>query len=809
MVSILVWWLVLCVAGRSVVRAEIRYPVLAGRGEGSGGWEWDPIERGVPCVEWMAGAAGRKEDGLDGSARNPSAAAFVVEGVVLEKGSGDPLEGVSIVASGSKADAVESFSGEDGRYTLELASGAWTLIYSLPGFLSQKVHIDVRGASRDLGRLFLEPRPGRRPALIVREEPDRDINLEIITREEIERVPGTGGDPLKALESLPGVARSGFLNAALVVRGAEPANTVVQLDGHPLPFLFHFGFWKSVINPLMVERVRFYPGGMPSHYGNVLQAVVDVRTREAARDRWRGVADINMTDTSLYLSGPLKDDMTVSGAARFSYLSLLIMGGSALANQKAWLFPRYSDYQIKVDAKLFGGRFSALLFGASDRVSLGESLVEGDPEAEYRFDAWGIDPTTPYSSRFDHLHLRFRRILRPGFTLDSSTLVGVDRQASLIPIDDETALRLPALTWLERPVIGEQAHLRLRMSSTVEWSFGGEARYSSARLRDLTGLWAGEAEVAPIELKPVFLAALFGRLDREFFSSFRFMPELRAAGYFFNHKWEFSPEPRFTVRYAFAPRWTMKAAVGRYTQLPEERQYWSRGDPELPLMKGTQAAIGGEGAMKGGLRMEATLFLSRLHDLVFEDYDLVYQESDHGYYYQTVEVIGHGDGWGYGGEINVKLLPVGRVNGSLSYAYTRSLRERNEELIPGDYDQPHTLTVLAQCILPHRWRVSGRFRLGSGQPLTPQDGAWQPSEHQYVPLEGSLNSERKPLYHQLDLRFDRTILRNMWRMNFYLDIQNIYMARNPILELPNWNYTGVGSSIWLPIVPTLGLKGEF
>ena len=75
-------------------------------------------------------------------------------------------------------------------------------------------------------------------------------------------VAGAGNDALKAVQSLPGVARIPFGLGGLVLRGQSPRNSSVFLDGVEVPLLYHFGGLASFIpTPLLdglevMRRVR-------------------------------------------------------------------------------------------------------------------------------------------------------------------------------------------------------------------------------------------------------------------------------------------------------------------------------------------------------------------------------------------------------------------------------------------------------------------------------------------------------------------------------------------------------------------------
>ena len=67
------------------------------------------------------------------------------------------------------------------------------------------------------------------------DRPPREVTRRTLERREIDRIPGTGGDALRSLQSLPGVARPPGMAGLLIVRGSSPNDTQVYADGTLLP----------------------------------------------------------------------------------------------------------------------------------------------------------------------------------------------------------------------------------------------------------------------------------------------------------------------------------------------------------------------------------------------------------------------------------------------------------------------------------------------------------------------------------------------------------------------------------------------
>jgi hypothetical protein len=138
-----------------------------------------------------------------------------------------------------------------------------------------------------------------------------EIHRTVVTIEELRSIPGTFGDPVRALQTLPGVARPNIAEGSLVVRGAEGLNTAYLVDGMPVPYMFHTLVGRSVVTPGFIDQVDFFPGGMPSRYGEVTQAVVNVRTDTRPVGRTRGHIGVDTLDGTASFEHRINDKWLV------------------------------------------------------------------------------------------------------------------------------------------------------------------------------------------------------------------------------------------------------------------------------------------------------------------------------------------------------------------------------------------------------------------------------------------------------------------------------------------------------------------
>ncbi len=79
-----------------------------------------------------------------------------------------------------------------------------------------------------------------------RADPSRTVSL---SRAEVREIPGTFGDPFRAIEIMPGVTPIVSGLPFFFVRGAPPGDVGYFLDGIRVPYLFHVGAGPSVVHP--------------------------------------------------------------------------------------------------------------------------------------------------------------------------------------------------------------------------------------------------------------------------------------------------------------------------------------------------------------------------------------------------------------------------------------------------------------------------------------------------------------------------------------------------------------------------------
>ncbi len=736
-------------------------------------------------------------------------------GRVIALESALPVEGALVHVEGGGTTTTDA----NGRFTLPLPPGEHTIRIADAAYDLLIVVEEVRPGGRMDVVYKLRPPPMGEEVIVEGERERHEVSRQVFTAEELKEIPGSFGDPVRALHSLPGVARPAALEGNIVVRGAEGLNTGFYIDEMPVPYLFHQIIGKSVINPAFIDDVEFYAGGMPSRFGEVTQAAVNVRTnREHVLGR-RGLVDVNLFDGGAALEFS-SERWTVRAAARYSWIGGIIATGSGIYgmtqggdfSEAPSIYPAYWDALVVVENRPAPGRtLSATLLGSNDAIVLAPGRYDGDDDGEpdpYEWEAWDLpyDPTHYIDAGFGRLRLRWQD---DGGDHDADTWVATGPQSQQNLLGD-------LFTTQEGPYNGRvrgwstiaRREDTLQLSPVSRVVLGGQGTITPVQAEDFTNAAASHGEDIPTTEDVQASVGLFGEWERTLGGT-RITPGLRGQFYAFNGDVYVEPEPRLTVRHALREDFTLKGFVGRFTQMPPADRYAQGiGNPELPLMSSWQATLGAEWSF-GPIAVDTSLYGSLMQDLVVRDMEV--RVVNRGGYAttETYPVFHKVEGRSYGWETLIRYRPQGPFWGWVAFTLGRSERIYGTEVFPGDYDQPVSLTLLGAYHAPKRWDVSARFRVTSGSPYTPLLPAYDAGNDSWQAFPGDPNSARFPVFHQLDVRVQKTWQRRRGDWGLYLDLYNAYWANNPFLATYNANYSKMISVISLPILPSLGVEVKF
>ncbi len=201
------------------------------------------------------------------------------------------------------------------------------------------------------------------------EAPAREATKRTVSGEMLSEMPGTRGDALRAIEVMPGVGRTSLNNGDPILRGAGQDESQTYLNGVPVPFLYHFGGLTSFFSSRYVERIDLYPGNFSTRYGRVSGGVIEVRSKDPRTDGLHAGFDLNLVDSSAFVSSNVGSKASFALAARRSNIDLVFAKLVPKDTYSVVAAPVYYDYQA-IGAYHVNARHTLRVLGYGSRDSL-------------------------------------------------------------------------------------------------------------------------------------------------------------------------------------------------------------------------------------------------------------------------------------------------------------------------------------------------------------------------------------------------------------------------------------------------------
>jgi hypothetical protein len=681
-----------------------------------------------------------------------------VAGTVRALGDQAPVRTVIVV--GERTARTEP----DGSFALRnVAPGAWPVRIADPAWrLPDDAIIEVLPGERVDVALWVAPDRAAANEIVALYDPTASVG--VVRTVDVDRaraIPGTLGDPLRALSQEPGLSRSPYDAGWLLVRGGDFDEVGLYLDGVRVPLVYHLGGFASVLHPEMVEAVRFWPGLFPSRYGGALSGAVDLVPRPVG-DRPRAVGGVNVVFAHASAETPTPWG-GIALAARRSYLDAVL--AAFVGGEGARIAPRFWD--LSGQLRVGDARFTALVMrdtvdapsfssgGVLEIVQQGAQVQGVIPVAQGGRGVIELRPYVAWTQRaltgdvlfpeqIDEVYPGLRVEARSPLADRGQALGGIELQRRWFRLDKDDLVR-PSPVWQVAPYAGLAAGRDVRT-----WT---EARF----------------EALIVEGDP--------------------QQPIRTA-----------VSPRAGVDWDLGGGLELRGAFGRLHQPPPPSLLLAVADGAYLALERSDQVTAGFALTRAALTVEAEAWARRASDLAELELD---------------GSIGPTEGRAHGVEARIRGVRDG-FDGSVLYQLTRTLEREDpgDPWRPGAFDAPHRFEVLVMQQLPRAWVASARFRATSGFARVRVGLGIEPTEaydllqQRTVRLDLGPWDPRLAPFHALDLRIGRRFTFRRWQLDAGLEVQNAYSRRvvEPVI-------TGFGDArppygFGLPVLPIFSLDAR-
>jgi hypothetical protein len=744
-----------------------------------------------------------------------------ISGVIIDKNAQTSLTGATIVLENTSLGAI---SDVDGKFFIEkIQPGTYNVNISLLNFLPvQLFNVVVTNGNTNTFSVELERSSEQMNTLEIKrytygKVTETPLSVQSLTAEEIRSNPGGNFDISKVIQALPGV---GGLSGAgerndLLIRGGAPSENVYYLDGIEVPQINHFstqgssGGPQGIINVSFIETATLNSSSFNAKYDNALSSVLQFKQRNGNAQQLKGNGRISSTEVAGTLEGPIGKNTTFLASVRRSYLQYFF----ELIDLP--IRPNYWDFQYKINTQLNKKTtLTAIGLGAIDEFTFGVPK-NSDPTKEY------IIRATPTINQWNYT---------VGFTL-KHTLNNGYYNLSLSRNMFENRLDR-----FEDNEVGDESRRTLRSESQeienkLRWEvnqFFGDwkiiyglsaqyVKYNNDFFSRLTpAIYDNNGNLLSAQENLTFYNAIdFARYGAFLSINKKVWGErLSLTGGIRTDMNSFTTtgnnplnalSPRAAASFAINEKWNMNASIGRYAKLPVYtvlgfKQDGNSINRNSDYILCDHLVYGFEFLPNNSLRMTAEGFYKQ-----YSNYPVSFGSgvslANQGSVYGAIgneQVTSTGQGRAYGFELFLQQKFTKSYFLTASYTFFKSeFTGSAGTYAPSAWDNRHLVSVIFGKKFKKGYELGVKYRLAGGAPYTPYD--MTSSQLNYVTSgTGSfdytqLNSQRLPVFNQLDIRIDKKINFKKSSLDFFLDIQNVTNAKSSSQQLYTFERTADNS----------------
>ena len=718
---------------------------------------------------------------------------FIV-GQVTERTSGQPIEGAKISVVGKGETATDAA----GNFRLEIEKGVYDVQIGANGFASIiKNQIGVTGNRNVLLNVQLDITVSETVEVrseIFAENTEQNVSNATLNREEIRQTPGSGGDPLRVINSLPAVSAASAEFADLIVRGGTAEENLTFIDNIPVGDFTYFtdkydgnrGGRAAILAPDVFDTLEFSAGGFGARYGDKLSSALDIHLREANRRRVQGVVFADSGTAGASVDVPLGRRGSWLFSARRSYIDVAL-DVAGIAEQGIIGYPRTFDFTNKI------------IYDITTRHKLSFTalnLFEDFNQTEEQ--SFNIDRRT---DRFITRRTSRRAIL--GATLSSTLGTKTLAQTTVwaTGAHNDGSFRLPGfLQFLQRSrdlrdsQFGIKEEATSSLSPKLQVAYGGGVYFDQAdyfTFENSSRFFSPleeEFNAAPrqnrLKLDTKTSAFAYAQATWRITPRFSVTPGIRLDRYGLTG--ETLASPRFAARFAVNSKIAVTFGSGIYRQPPSIFVLSLTPDNrELKTQRATHVVGGIEWLAREDLRVRFEAYQKNYDNLIVQPLRPTQNFTSDGNYFNS------GKGSSRGFEVSVQKALTGFFSGQASYAFISSRRRFAENAVefPSDFERPHQLTLIGVSRF-YGFSVAAKYRLASGLPYTRRTPVRVSPNSQFfiqrIASEQDVNALRLPNFASLDVRAEKRFGFKRFSFAPYIDYFNI--TNHDSVVQPNYEF---------------------
>ena len=603
------------------------------------------------------------------------------------------------------------------------------------------------------------------------------MGIETVRANVIKNVPVAFGeaDLIKVVMTLPGVKTVGEASNGFNVRGGSTDQNLILFNNGTIYNPNHAFGILSAFNTDVISDVELYKSSIPVEYGGRISSVLEIRSREGNSKKFAGSLGLGLLTSRLHLEGPL---------SRSGKTTFILGARTTYSDWLLGLLPKNSNYANGT------ATFGDINLGISHKLNTANSL---QAYGYWSADRFRFSNDTSFRYRNASFSLKWRSNFSDRHS--AVTVAGYDSYAYHIDDTFEPPTSYRLSSGIDQAYV--KSTFKSALSDRHNLTYGLGTTYYRLNAGTVSTL-GDESLVIPraLPLENALESALFAGDAWTLNDRISFDAGVRLSHFasLDDGTTYLNPELRLSGKYSFNDHFSWKAGFNTMHQYIQKisdcvnispTDTWKLCNADIQPQNGWQAATG----------LYATVAKNTL-DLTMEAY---YKHVDHFVDYRSgaqlvmnpklADELVNTECRAWGVELMAR-RNVGKINGWVSYTYSRSMQRATEDdglqTINGgrwyasSFDKPHDFKLVGNYKLTHRYSISANLDYSTGRPVTIPVSKYYYSGA-YRLQYSERNGYRIPDYFRLDLAMNIEpghYLKQLTHMSVTFGVYNVTGRKN-------------------------------
>ena len=604
----------------------------------------------------------------------------VIKGKIVDKESKVTLIGANVIQQNSSV-INGTVTDIDGNFKLSVPVGRISLKISYLGYEDITIsEILVMSGKEVFLNIEMQENIAQMQEVVVKANKDKlqainsmaTTSVRQLSTEDASRYAGGYNDPSRMVGSFAGVSNGDGDVNDVVIRGNSPRGLLWRLEGIEIPNPNHFtdgqgasGGSLSIITSNVLSNFDFYTGAFPAEYGNAFSGIMDLQLRKGNNDKREYAFQASVVGMEAALEGPFSKNYSGSYLVNYRYstfslldkLNLIDLGNNNLA-------PKYQD--LSMNFNLPTAKFGTFnIFGVGGKSSTGTV-----PEK----DKINWSDTTNWDPRFDETENHEMAViaLKHNYNLDNKktyikTIIAGTRQFDAWNRGYLTDPSTRQQDYRDRYGYNAfRSHVminhKINSKHTIRAGFMYSRIYSE--MFQIEHNWDLKKDTVRIN-KSDNTSLTQAYTQWKFRITENFETNLGFHFMYFGLNGSKSYEPRFGMKWSFAPKQSINMGIGLHSKTEAIPAYFAivrmpdgslaEGNKNNGFTKSLHNIIGYDLALNNNMRIKVEAYYQYLYNVpIVDTVNSTMSALNFPYGIPEVQLINKGTGYNQGIEITIE-----------------------------------------------------------------------------------------------------------------------------------------------------------